>query len=422
MSTTGWREKDDRTITGIRSYLERERLDVFIPSKTAHIAYLTNYYDSLHMNILWDEVLAVLVIPRESDAFIVGVDAHYAGHADDGVAPWWLGERHSAYGRGVEVLDATVALLKEKGLGSGRIGIERKWMPVAIHDHLRSSLPDAEYVSADALVPQLRFIKTPREQMLLGKAAEAGLRSMEAYMEAIRSGATVRAAERVRAQRCLEYGAEWCGGPYRVAWTGGIDMTPAWWDREARERFVAAAHNRNWLGLPDETPFFVTHFETRFQYYYCDLAWHELYGAEPDENDVLDFGQRSVSYHDAREDFEAIRRVQSEALQGIRPGMDQHQARRAVDEYLSASAGATEHVPGYFIHGVGLEVHEEPVISSMMGAAQDEPIQYQPGAVVSSEWFSRFWTVEEPFLMTEAGWEPLVELKGIVDPSAAGSA
>ena len=37
-----------------------------------------------------------------------------------------------------------------------------------------------------------------------------------------------------------------------------------------------------------------------------------------------------------------------------------------------------------------------------------------PGAVVSSEWFSRCWTVEDPFVMTETGWEPLAQLQGLI--------
>ncbi len=56
MKTTGWQEKDDRTIREMREYMVRERLDAFIPWKTAHIAYLTNYYDIVHMNIFWEEM------------------------------------------------------------------------------------------------------------------------------------------------------------------------------------------------------------------------------------------------------------------------------------------------------------------------------------------------------------------------------
>ena len=420
MTSSGWKEKDDRTITEIRSYLEQHDLDAFIPWKVAHLAYLTNYYDILHMNILWEEMTAVLVVPRADEAFIVGEHSSWAGSPDFGVAPWWLAERHSSGRPGTQALERTAELVREKGLDKGRIGIETKWMPVAAYEQLRSCLPDIELVSADLLVPQIRFIKTKREQALLRKAAETGLRAMEAYMQAIRSKATRREAERIRAQRALDYGGEWVGGPYDVAWTGGTDATPAWWDTSAREQFQASTA-RNWRGLPDDTPFFVSHFEATFQYYFADLAWHELYGPEPDQSDQLAWGDQQVSFGEAQHDFGVLRRVQAEALTHVQPGMNHVDAKKAIDAYLAQDPEAEEHITSYYVHGVGLEIHEEPVLtrSVPVSTPQDGFIHFRPGAVVSSEWFTRLWTVEEPFVMTETGWEPLVELKGLVDPAAA---
>ena len=420
MSLTGWKEKDDRTIAEIRQYLERENLDAFIPWKVPHLAYLTNQYDMLHMNVLWEQRIAVLVIPREDEAFIVGGHTPVAGHPETGTAPWWLAERHAGGRPGAEALERTVALFREKGLDKGRIGFEAKWMPVAAYEHLRAGLPQAELVAADLLIPQIRFVKTPREQALLKKAVEVGFRAMEAYMQAIRSGATRPEAQLVRAQRALEYGGEWVGGPYGIAWTGGNDETPAWWDTDAREQFYAAAVRR-WQGLPEDSPFLITHFETTFQYYFSDLAWHELYGAEPGDDEILSWGDRQLSYGEARHDFEVLRRIQSEALHVITPGMDHVTAKEQIDAFLAADAEAKEHVTHYYVHGIGLEIHEEPVLTGHVPKSTplDGLIYFHPGAVVSSEWFTSLWTAEEPFVMTEAGWEPLVELRGLTDLAAA---
>ena len=417
MATTGWKEKDDRTIAELRDYLEREELDAFIPWKTAHLAYLTNYYDLLHMEILWEEMVAVLVIPREQDAFIVGEHSSWAGSPEFGVAPWWLSERHSSGRPGVKALERTVELIREKGLDKGRIGVETKWMPARACDYFQKELPDAQFVSADLLVPQIRFCKTAREQQLLKKAADAGLRAMEAYMQAIRAGVPRGEAERVRAQRALDYGAEWPGGPYRLAWTGGTDETPAWWDAEARSRFLAA-RSRNWKSLPDDSPFLVTHFEARFQYYFADLAWHEFIGPEPGTDDPFTWGEETVPYGEALQDFRVLRRIQSEALNAITPGMGHVEAKAAVDAFLAADQEAKEHITNYYIHGIGLEIHEEPVLTGSVpdSTPQDGMVYFRPGAVVSSEWFTRLWTVEEPFVMTGSGWEPLVELRGLTHP------
>jgi len=419
MAQTGWKEKDDRTIVEIRDYLEREKLDAFMPWKMQHLAYLTNHFDMLHMSVLWEQRWAILVIPRADDAFIAGGHVPVAGHPESGVAPWWLAERHSGGRPGRDALVQTVNILKKKGLDKGRIGIETKWMPVAAHDYFRTALPDAEFVSADLLVPQIRFIKTEREQALLKKSAELGLRAMETYMQALREGASRQEAQTTRARCALDYGGEWVGGPNGIAWTGGNDETPAWWDTDARERFFATTARR-WRGLPDNGPFFVTHFETMFQYYFSDMAGHEFYGPEPSPDEVISWGNEQVTFAEAEHDFEVLRRVQSEALNVIRSEMSHFDAKDALDAYLVADAEAKEHITHYYVHGLGLEIHEEPVLTGYVPetAPADGPIYFRPGAVVSSEWFTRLWTVEEPFVMTEDGWEPLVELKGLIDPAA----
>jgi Xaa-Pro aminopeptidase len=417
---TGWREKDDRSIQEMRAYMERERLDAFIPWKPQHIAYLTNYYDEVHMGIQWKEMTAVLVIPRESNAFIVGSSFAYAGREGDGVAPWWLTERHEASGA-VAVFDRTVALLCERGLERGRIGFEAAWMPVAVHDSLQLALPNVAFVPADLLIPRIRFIKNQREQALLRTAVEAGFRSMEAYMRAIRGNATIHEAARLRARTCLDCGAEWVGGVYLSDWGGSLGMTPAWWDSAAREQYMASfARLRNWRGLPDSARIVASHVQTRFQGYWSDAIWREFRGPEPDADDTVEFGVAKVSYREARRDFEILRAIQTEALQEIRAGMDQHQAAKAVDEYLKSNREAAQLLTVYYIHGIGLEIHEEPTIRrSSPKVWLDRPIYYYPGAVVSSEWFTNLWGVEDPFVMTETGWEPLAELRDIIDPAAA---
>jgi Xaa-Pro aminopeptidase len=303
--------------------------------------------------------------------------------------------------------------LEKKGLKKARIGIERKTMPVAIYDYFRDALPHAEFVSADRLVPQMRFIKTKRELELLKSAANAGLRAMEAYMAAIRSGASPQEAQRIRAKRALDFGGEWTGGPYGLAWTGGTDETPDWWDDNARKRFEATS--RTWRDQPDDAPCCITHFESRFQYYWADLAWHEFYGPEPSPDQVVRIGLRKAPYREAVRNFEAVRRAQSEALEVIWPGMDHVAAKKAIDAFLTRNPDIKKHIKNYNIHGVGLEVHEEPVFKSSMPIPIpiDGPIYFRPGAVVNSEWHTPYWTVEEPFVMTETGWEPLIELRGV---------
>jgi hypothetical protein len=190
----------------------------------------------------------------------------------------------------------------------------------------------------------------------------------------------------------------------------------------ARRSFLASPGYRHWQAMPGPTPYCVTHLETVFQYYFADVAWHELYAMEPDDRDTLEFGHgQIVTWAEARHDYEVLRQIQREAIQTIRPGMDQFQAKCAVDAFLKSDAEIADHQRGYFLHGIGLEVHEEPVLTGSIAAVvpPDGPIYYRPGAVISSEWFSKCWTVEDPFVLGERGWAPLVELRGLVSCCAS---
>lgn len=433
---SGWLEKDDRSIREIHRYMDDHDLDVFIPWKQAHLAYLLNYYDKLHSTeIPWYEMGALLAIPRHTDAFLCGAILHWVGLPQDHLGPWWLSEFYEDWGPMESVIDTMVAQLSRKGLATGRIGIELNWVPAAVFQYLRSKLPGAELVAADWIVPQIRFIKTPRERTIMAHAASSGLRCMERYMQALRNGSNREYAELLRARHALDYGCEFVGGARRINWTGGPDNTAAWWDPAIRQAYEADPVGKTWNDSAFDAPIYVSHIETRYHYYYADLAWHKFIGPPPTDDTILDWGIKTASHDggtvsgrtekpsfaELREDFRVIRRVQSEAIQCIRPGMDQFEAKRAVEAFLAADSEAARHITMYFLHSLGLEIHEEPILAgrkvpdTSLPVPADHPIYYRPGAVISSEWFTDFWTVEEPFELTEHGWRPLIELHDICD-------
>jgi len=421
---TGFKEKDDITIDKIHKYLEKEKIDAFIPSKPQHIGYLTNYYDYLHTtSIPWYEMISFLVVPLKNDAFITGVDNHYAGLPEFGVAPWWLKERYTGGRPAQKGLEELVDILKKKGLERKRIGLEFNWIQMKVYEYLKSALPDAEFVSADLLIPQIRLIKTTREINLLKKSANIAMKSMELYMENIRSGINRQDAEKNRAKNAIDLGGEWLGGGYSTIWTGGVDYTPDWWDTEAREK-ISSARIRNYANLPYDFPCLITHYGCKYQYYLSDLAWHEFYNDEPDPDKNFLWGTEKVTYSEAVREFELIRRVQKEALELIKPGMNHIEANKKINNYLIADKEASKKIVQYYIHSLGLEVHEEPIFTLYSEPFEEKKpnvptpadglIYIYPGTVLSSEWFTPLWTVEEPFVMTEKGWEPLVELRGII--------
>ena len=116
--------------------------------------------------------------------------------------------------------------------------------------------------------------------------------------------------------------------------------------------------------------------------------------------------------------YRVVLKAQLRGIKAIRPGAkgcDVDKAARSVIE----KAGYGKRFGHGLGHGIGLEIHEEPVLTGSVPSPVplDGPIHFRPGAVVSSEWFSSLWTIEEPFVMTENGWQPLVDLRGLTDPA-----
>jgi Xaa-Pro aminopeptidase len=436
MKTTGWQEKDDYTISELRTLLAAEKIDLFIPWKSPHLAYLLNYYDKLHGTIFWDEMISVLCIPADSGAFIAGAIHHWTGIEEDRLSPWWLEERYPCWGNAYQVFDETARVISEKGLANKRIGIEKRFMPLKAYEYLRKVLPEAEFVEADYIVPQIRLAKTPREQSIMKYACDAGLRANEAYMRALRKGRSIQEAILERAKTALDYGVEYAGGAAGISWTGGTDITPAWWDPEIRRAYEKNPRGKTWNEIPFFNEVQVSHGETVYQHYFSDFAWHEFIHGEPgddalftlgpeggsiDGSDSKDGVKREVSYRELKEDFRIIREVQHNAIQGIKPGMNQFEAHQSVMDYFKEHPEHRARITYCFLHSLGLEVHEEPMIACRSlehpnFIPEKEPISYKVGMVMSSEWFTSYWTVEEPYLLTETGWIPLVERRGICLP------
>jgi Xaa-Pro aminopeptidase len=100
------------------------------------------------------------------------------------------------------------SVLDERGLGGGRIGVERRMMAHVQWETLSSALPAAELVDCTDLLQQLRNIKTPAEVAILKQGADL---QDEAYLEVLataRDGDTERALHAQMLRALIERGAE----------------------------------------------------------------------------------------------------------------------------------------------------------------------------------------------------------------------
>jgi Xaa-Pro aminopeptidase len=241
--------------------------------------------------------------------------------------------------------------------GVRRLGFDDAHMSVKDHRHLAELLGDAvELVPAGGLVEELRAIKDPEE---IAKVSAAARLADDALRAVLARGLVGRTEREVALDLELEQrrlGAEAVSFPPIVA-AGEHGALP-----HASPRDVE---------IPRGT-FVVIDWGCRLDGYCSDCTRTYATG-ELDPRD--------------REIYELVLRAQLAALDAVRPGPTGREVDAVAREIITA-AGHGEHFGHGLGHGVGLEVHEGPRLSTTGEAALAagqvvtvEPGVYVPGAV-----------------------------------------
>lgn len=81
-----------------------------------------------------------------------------------------------------------VKLLKERGISTGRIGINFEMLPLAWYNFLRQELPQVDWVETHDRIMQIRFQRSPEEMGMFRKGAVLGDGGFESAVKMIRPG------------------------------------------------------------------------------------------------------------------------------------------------------------------------------------------------------------------------------------------
>ena len=84
--------------------------------------------------------------------------------------------------------ETLVALLRERGITSGRIGIETRRLHADAYERIRAGLPDVEFVSIDDSVEAAQAVKDESECEMLRFAAQSTLDAVEAAVASTKVG------------------------------------------------------------------------------------------------------------------------------------------------------------------------------------------------------------------------------------------
>ena len=288
-------------------------------------------------------------------------------------------EQAAAQVEGFELVRGQRSLLGDAaGRVSGRVGFEDAHLAVRTHARVAELAEGAELVPAGDLLEELRAVKDAEEIEAVRAAAALADDAFEAtVLERGLAGRTEREVALTLEEEMRRRGAE---GPSfsSIVAAGGHGALP-----HAEPRDVE---------IPPGT------------LVVCDFG-AQLDGYCSDCTRTIATGEIDA---EAREVYELVRDAQAAALEAVRPGAVLRDVDAVARERIAA-AGHGERFGHGLGHGVGLEIHEEPRLTSQAEGelAAGNIVTVEPGVYVAGAFGVR---IEDLVAVTSTGCEILSRL------------
>jgi Xaa-Pro dipeptidase len=264
------------------------------------------------------------------------------------------------------------------GLESGRIGLEPGRMRVLELRFLEEAAPDAQFVSAEQSIAELRMSKDPTELEAMRKAAQIAQRALQATLPKIEAGMTERQVAAELTQQLLRAGSE-PELPFFPIVSGGPNSANP----------HATPSNRK-LQSGD---LLVIDYGASYQGYISDIT-------------------RTFAVGQVQDELAHIHKIVQQANQAgrkaVQPGITAEQVDAAARTVIE-QAGYGE----YFIHrtghGLGMEGHEPPYIraGNTLKLAAGMTFTIEPGIYLPGKGGVR---IEDDVVVSEDGLESLTDL------------
>ncbi len=299
--------------------LESHQLDGILLLSLENIRYLSNFTGS-------DAVF--LLTPKE--AFFL-TDSRYWTQAEDEV-------REAQIVRYQKKIDGLVSLLLD--LKSKRVGFESSSLPFSLYQTLLEKLEGRiEFVPFEKELRNLRAFKDEAELSLIRSAIGIASEAFLHVLKLIKEGAE---------ERALSLEME-CFMKRRGAEATGFDIIVASGTRSA------LPHGRASDKRIEKGDFVLIDFGSRFKGYHSDQTRTLFCHSSTSE-------QRKI--------YEIVKEAHDRAIEKIRPGIPISEVDRVAREFIQTQ-GYGEYFGHGTGHGIGLAVHEDPVVN---GENQD-PLQ-----------------------------------------------
>jgi Xaa-Pro aminopeptidase len=301
-------------------------------------ALITDLVNVLYLTGLASSNAALLVT---ADAALLATDSRYQVAAGDAAPDVELV---------VERAVAAELARRAAGLGVRRLAFESHQVTVDLHTALRRECPDLDLVSVARAVEALRMVKDEVELAALRQAAAIADAALADVVDGLVCGRTERHVARELERRMLESGAEAAAFSTIVA-TGANSAIP---------------HHRPTDRRILQGDLLKIDFGARFDGYHSDMTRTFVVGANPEDWQV--------------EIYDLVFAAQRAGRQALAPGAEVAAVDAAARTVIT-EAGHGEHFGHGLGHGIGLQIHEAPLIAATGAGTLHAgcPVTVEPG-------------------------------------------
>ncbi len=341
----------------------RDRLRALIAEVPADAALVTRLVNVRYLTGFTGSNAALLVTP---DGALLATDGRYITQSE---------QQAPDVERLIDRQCAAALTERARKDGTGRLAFEAHDVTVALHETLRGVRGDMELVAAGTLVERLRSVKDEEEIDLLREACAIGDRALSELFATIAPGRTERDIGRELENRMLDHGATGISFETIVA-TGPNSAVP---HHRPTERVVAAG---DLLKID---------FGALYNGYHADCTRTVVVAAEPAD------WQREI--------HALVREAQRAGRHALAPGADAREVDSVAREVI-AGGGYGEQFTHGLGHGVGLEIHEAPLMgyNSDDRLADRTPVTVEPGIYLPGRGGVR---IEDTLVVRDGGPELL---------------
>ena len=323
----------------LKRYIEKSDFDIVIATSPENVLYISDVFISTQVDIR--DRLALVVWDGTQDPILIicQVEEGYVRQES------WITNVRTFKEFFVSPIEVLAELIRELKVERGNIGIEMNYLPAAYYSHLKTNLPNAKIGACDQIFSKCRMYKTPKERKIL----QEGFRGTEkALMETYRTtkiGESERDLSFRLVEGILRSGAESVAFNHINAGpnTGFPHMDPSNYRVQLGDILKADAGGR-------------------YKRYYSNVGRTAKLGKLSNED---------------RSWWSRLREIHHEIIDMVRPG---HTGKQLFER--ATQLHQMNGIPFPYAHnghGIGLLVHEHPLISP------HEVLAYEPGMVTTVE-------------------------------------